>query len=337
MTFTFLGFKRAMISNMLAFCLVLSGMSISSSGFANYLTHPQSSEFIDQMVGDHGFERQQLERWLASAKKKQSILDAISRPAEKRLTWSGYSKIFIKPARIAKGKSFMEAYAAELSRAEEEYGVPREIITAIIGVETRYGENKGSYRVIDALSTLGFDYPPRSKFFRKELGQVLLLAREQGFDPLALKGSYAGAMGYGQFIPSSYRHYAVDFDGDAIADILDNPIDAIGSVANYFARHKWKAGEGVAFEATFDTNEYKALIHKGLKPKFTMADMQSVGLQNAIDIPDSDAAKIQILKGENGEELWVTQHNFYVITRYNHSHLYAMAVYQLAKALGLDS
>jgi len=304
------------------------------SGFADYLGHEKANAFIDDVVSKHQFDKGELQSLFAKAEKKDSILEAISRPAEKRLEWSGYRKIFMTDDRIKRGKSFIETYQKDLMRAEQKFGVPIEIIAAIIGVETRYGSNKGSYRVIDALATLAFDYPPRSKFFTSELEQALLLSKEQGFDPLELKGSYAGAMGYGQFIPSSYRHYAVDFDGDGVVDILNNPVDAIGSVANYFAKHKWHTGEGVAFNlSSTDAAKHQKYISKKLKPAHTIGDLRASNIELPDQLKADIAAKLQPLLGESGDELWLTLHNFYVITRYNHSHLYAMAVFQLSEAL----
>jgi membrane-bound lytic murein transglycosylase B len=301
--------------------------------YADYLGNQDAQIFIDDMVKKHQFEKGQLQAIFKQAEKKDSILKAISRPAEKRLEWSGYRKIFLSGDRAVKGKAFINKYHDIFERAEKKYGVPAHIISAIIGVETRYGKHKGSYRVIDALSTLAFDYPPRSKFFKSELEQVLLLAKEQNFKPLELKGSYAGAMGYGQFIPSSYRHYAVDFDGDNVVDILNNPVDAIGSVANYFKMHKWHASEPITFQVTVSGSEYKALLNKKLKPKNTLAEIKAAGVEIPVQYELSQAAKLQELQGENGSEYWVTLNNFYVITRYNHSHLYAMAVFQLANEI----
>ena len=220
-----------------------------------------------------------------------------------------------------------------LREQKAEYGVPAEIIAAIIGVETRYGANKGSYRVVDALSTLAFDYPPRSKFFKSELKQVFLLAREQGFAVDELKGSYAGAMGFGQFIPSSYRHYAVDFDGDGVADILNNPVDAIGSVANYFVKHKWREGEPVAYQVEYTGAADSELFYKNLKPKHKLSELYQNGVSEIKGADASKSARLLLLNAEQGPQHWVTAHNFYVITRYNHSHLYAMAVFQLSEAL----
>ncbi|TGN38217.1 lytic murein transglycosylase B [Marinobacter confluentis] len=285
------------------------------------------------MVEDYGFEAGRVERLLSDAQRKQAILDSISRPAEKTMEWHSYRKIFIRPERIAQGQEFMASHADALARAEQEYGVPPEIIAAIIGVETWYGRYLGNYRVLDALATLAFDYPPRSRFFRSELEQFLLMTREQGLDPLALKGSYAGAMGYGQFISSSYRHYAVDFDQDGVADILTNPVDAIGSVANYFSEHHWRAGEPVADRLSQDLPADSRLLTSGLKPSLNVADYRKAGLPVPDSVSDALPARALRLKAESNHEVWLTYRNFYVITRYNHSHLYAMAVHQLSEAL----
>jgi len=308
---------------------------VSSVTFADYSQNDDVKAFINDMVTKHKFGRAELQSVFSEAQKKDSILEAISRPAEKRLEWSGYRKIFLTSDRIKRGKTFIREHKETLKRAELKYGVPAHIIAAIIGVETRYGRQKGNYRVIDSLSTLAFDYPPRSKFFKSELEHVLLLSKEQGFKPLDLTGSYAGAMGYGQFIPSSYRNFAVDFDGDNIADILNNPIDAIGSVANYFAKHKWRSGEAVSFrlKSGEQGKRFKEVVHSKLKPKHTLADLGKVGVSIPEKFDMTKKAKLQVLQGASGEEYWVTLHNFYVITRYNHSHLYAMAVHQLAEEL----
>ena len=211
--------------------------------FADYESRDSVKDFINELAVEDGFNREQLAEIFEQVEKKQRIIDLISRPAEKAKPWHEYREIFVTAPRIAAGVEFWEENEAALNRAGSKFGIPIEIIVAVIGVETNYGRNKGSFRVMDALSTLAFDYPPRARFFRSELRELLLLAREENKYPLELIGSYAGAMGYGQFIPSSFRAYAIDFDGDGARDIWSNQTDAIGSVANYFFRHGWD-GEG---------------------------------------------------------------------------------------------
>ena len=326
-------FFTSVLVMFLAACSSLVWSANANNDTDSYANRETVTSFIDDMVSTHKFDKVVLEKMFADAKRKDSILKAISRPAEKRLEWAAYRKIFITNDRISRGLKFMKTYRDTLSKAEKRFGVPAEIVAAIIGVETRYGRNKGSYRVLDALSTLAFDYPPRAKFFKKELEEMLLLAREQGFDVPALKGSYAGAMGYGQFIPSSYRHYAIDFDNDDVADILDNPVDAIGSVANYFVAHKWQAGEPVAFQSKVAGEGFQTLLEKSLKPSRSLKEMREQGVEIAEGYDMSQLAKLLELNADSGKEYWVALHNFYVITRYNHSHMYAMAVFQLASAL----
>ncbi len=306
-------------------------LSLPAASWANYLDHEQAKPFTDRMVSEHGFERSRVEALLAQAERKQSILDAIARPAERTLEWKDYRRIFIQESRIEQGVEFWREHRDTLERAHKEYGVPPQIIVAIIGVETRYGRHKGNYRVLDALATLGFDYPPRSKFFGKQLEEYLLMTREQSLDPLDLKGSYAGAMGFGQFIPSSYRSFAVDFDGDGVADIVNNPVDAIGSVANYFARHHWRQGEAVVLAADVAKQHDAEVFEAGLKPKWSVAQLADKGVRSYARLDgDAMASAIRFI-GDEGEEHWLGLHNFYVITRYNHSSMYAMAVYQLSQ------
>ena len=300
---------------------------------AGYEQNPEAIAFMEQLSAEQGFEQRDLQQWFTSAEKKQPILDAISRPAEKVLTWGEYRNIFLTHSRIEKGVEFWRHNREVLAEVEQKYGVPAEIIVAIIGVETLYGKHKGSYRVIDALSTLAFDYPKRQPFFTKELKHYLLLAREQGQDPLALMGSYAGAMGYGQFMPSSFREYAVDYDGDHFADIWNNEHDAIASVANYFVRHGWVAGDPIAFPAKVTAAFNSEVVRISLKPYFTVGQLQQKGF-SADQVLTADApATAMALDGDQGVEYWLGLNNFYVITRYNHSHMYAMAVYQLSQEI----
>lgn len=298
------------------------------------LDYEASLQFIEDMKARHGFDAQQLADLLAQTRIREDILKAIARPAEKK-PWHQYRPIFVTPARIAGGVEFWQEHAATLARAEQQYGVPAEIIVAIIGVETRYGAHTGRYRVIDALSTLAFAYPPRSQFFTSELEQYLLMTREEQVDPLALKGSYAGAMGQPQFISSSFRNYAVDFDADGRRDIWNDPADAIGSVANYFNRHGWHQGEPVTARVKVAAVSDPALLGSTeLKPELPLATLRDKGVGA---IPDDFAAELPAamigLEQEDGIEYWLGLQNFYVITRYNHSALYAMAVYQLSQEI----
>ncbi|ABC32491.1 lytic murein transglycosylase B [Hahella chejuensis KCTC 2396] len=319
---------------------VFSALGISAVNAAEesvaYKSHPEAKKFIASMATKHGFDKAQLQQIFAGTEKKQDIIDAMKRPAEKVLEWKDYRRIFLTDQRIAGGKEFMKENKDALIRAEAEYGVPAQVITAIIGVETLYGRHKGRYRVIDALSTLAFDYPPRSKFFRSELEHYLLLGREQGFDVMSLTGSYAGAMGYGQFIPSSYRSYAVDFNGDKIADILTDKTDAIGSVANYLARHGWRQGESVAMQVEMKEAPPAALLPKKQKPAHSVGKLKKAGVPVPESLDDKARARLMALEAETSKEYWLGLQNFYVITRYNHSDLYAMAVFQLSEAIRND-
>jgi membrane-bound lytic murein transglycosylase B len=300
---------------------------------SGYSQHPEAVALIDEMVAE-GADRAYLVGLLDQAQRQESILKAMSRPAEKRLTWGEYRKIFIEQKRIDQGIQFWREHADTLARAEREYGVPAEVIVAIIGVETRYGRITGSYRVLDALATLGFDYPKRGAFFRGELKEYVQLVKEEQVDPLSLKGSYAGAMGYGQFIPSSFRAYAVDFDGDNKRDIWGNPVDAIGSVANYFARHGWKPGEPVTSNVVINGAADASWFNAGLKPDVTLAQWAERGISTRKDLDQTQKATLMQLEMAEGDEYRFGLHNFYVITRYNHSRLYGMAVHELSQMIG---
>lgn len=296
------------------------------------IDRPEVQKFIDEMVNEHDFDADSLTDIFSRAKVSKSIVKAISRPAEAK-PWYKYRPIFLTDDRIKLGVKFLQKNEESLRRAEEVYGVPAEIIVAIIGVETRYGKHAGKYKVINSLSTLAFNYPKRSKFFRNELIQFLLLAREQLMDPLSVNGSYAGAMGIPQFISSSYRNYAVDFDEDGKIDIWDNTVDAIGSVGNYFKQHGWQAGKAIANRAEVANDNYLAILSKGLEPHVSTVELVDYGI-TAAQMPDENI-DIKFLEYElkNGREFWLGFDNFYVITRYNHSALYAMAVYQLSEEI----
>ena len=300
---------------------------------AGVLERPEMQRFIDRMTSEHGIPRAELETLFAQVETDPRVIERITRPAE-ALPWHRYRRIFVTESRIRQGIDFWNRHAETLARAEREYGVPPEIITAIIGVETRYGRHRGGYPVITALTTLGLDYPRRSRFFLRELEEFLLLTRAEGLDPLGVMGSYAGAMGQPQFIASSYRRYAVDFDGDGVRDLLDNTEDAIGSVANYFRRHGWRPGGAVAFPARVDAAKAAPLVEAGYKPHLPAARLGEYGVRPEAPLPaDARVALVALERADGGKEHWVVLPNFYVITRYNHSPLYAMAVYQLAQAI----
>ena len=299
---------------------------------ADLLQRAEVTSFIRDMVAEYNYDADELNDVLGRVQLSEKVIAAISRPAE-ALPWYRYRSIFMKPGRIKGGVEFWRRNKAQLERTTEEYGIPAEIMVAIIGVETKYGRIKGSFKVINSLSTLAFDYPKRSKFFSGELKHYLLLIREQSLDPHMLKGSYAGAMGIPQFIPSSYRAYAVDFDEDGLIDIWENPTDAIGSVGNYFKQHGWREGAGIITPASIPDTDISALLTKGLEPKLTMADVMAGGVTAEEEIDAAEKVKLLQLENKDGYEYWVALHNFYVITRYNHSALYAMAVYQLATAI----
>ncbi|MAI16065.1 MAG: lytic murein transglycosylase B [Gammaproteobacteria bacterium] len=300
----------------------------------SYLSRAEVDAYIEELIQQHNFSRPELEEVLAAAERRQDIIDLMRRPAERRLNWHEYSKIFLDEQRIVGGVEFWQQNQATLERAQKEYGVAPEVIVAIIGVETRYGRVTGRHRVVDALMTLAFDYPPRASFFRKELTQFLLLAREEGKNPISLTGSYAGAMGFGQFIPSSYRSYAVDFDQDGVRDIWQNRIDAIGSVANYFSRHGWRGAEQVTLPVQIkaETEQLLSIANQSLKPAHSIAEMAEMGvIVDGLD-PDARVLLLRLLGGEK-PEYWLGFDDFYVITRYNHSRLYAMAVHQLGQEI----
>jgi membrane-bound lytic murein transglycosylase B len=324
--------KKPMIKDryrqFLACCLLATTAPLAS---AHYAALPAAQHVITA-AADEGVDAQWATDVLTAASRQQSILDAIARPAEKTKPWHEYRQIFLTKERIAAGAAFAREYADTLSTVSRETGVPAALITAIIGVETYYGRITGNYRVIDALATLAFDYPKRSPFFTKELVHFLVLAHESGKDPLSLKGSYAGAMGYGQFMPSSYRAYAIDHDGDNVIDIWDNPADAIASVANYFLAHGWQPGEPVVVPAV-NHAEDEGIFEGGLKPRHTVAALEAMGFRSSAALAGDQDGRPMKLQGEEDWEYWLGLHNFYVITRYNHSAMYALAVWQLSEAI----
>jgi peptidoglycan lytic transglycosylase B len=317
--------------------LLLCGLLLLTSlpGIALDVDEPEVRAFIDEMVTEHDYDREALVAALSSAERKQNIIDAISKPAEKTLTWAEYRAIFITPERIEAGVRFWEENEEMLARIARDTGVAPEILIGIIGVETYFGKITGNYRVLDALSTLAFYYPPRAAFFRKELVQFFLLVREEEMAAADATGSYAGAMGRPQFMPSSYRAYAVDSTDDGKRDIWNNWTDVAGSIANYFNAHGWRSGDEVVAQASLGT-QWKGDPPEPanvLTPQASVGSLSESGVVFATDLPADDDAALLAYAGADGAEYWVGFHNFFVITRYNRSAMYALAVYQLGCAV----
>ena len=313
----------------LLFCC---GLIISFNALAAIEETELFNGFVNTMVEKHQFDDAALKQLFQSVEIKENIIKAMERPAE-GLPWYKYRKIFMTDKRILGGVTFWQENEVALLEVESKTGVPAEIIVAIIGVETQYGGNTGHHRVIDALSTLGFAYPKRSQFFLGELESFLILCREEKMNPLEPTGSYAGAMGIPQFMPSSYRAYAADFENDKKRDIWNNPADAIASVANYFIKHNWQKGGDVAFPVTTEGDTYQQALTEGLKPDLKWLDLQALSVSSQQTLKQDEIVKLLSYQQEEQNDLWVGLHNFYVITRYNHSSLYAMAVYQLSQAV----
>lgn len=305
----------------------------------DFANNPNAQQFIDKMVNKHGFDRQQLQEILSQAKRLDSVLrlmdnqaptTSVKPPSGPNGAWLRYRKKFITPDNVQNGVVFWNQYEDALNRAWQVYGVPPEIIVGIIGVETRWGRVMGKTRILDALATLSFNYPRRAEYFSGELETFLLMARDEQDDPLNLKGSFAGAMGYGQFMPSSYKQYAVDFSGDGHINLWD-PVDAIGSVANYFKAHGWVKGDQVAVMA----NGQAPGLPNGFKTKYSISQLAAAGLTPQQPLGNHQQASLLRLDVGTGYQYWYALPNFYTITRYNHSTHYAMAVWQLGQAVAL--
>ena len=305
----------------------------------DFANNPNAQQFIDKMVNKHGFDRQQLQEILSQAKRLDSVLrlmdnqaptTSVKPPSAPNGAWLRYRKKFITPDNVQNGVVFWNQYEDALNRAWQVYGVPPEIIVGIIGVETRWGRVMGKTRILDALATLSFNYPRRAEYFSGELETFLLMARDEQDDPLNLKGSFAGAMGYGQFMPSSYKQYAVDFSGDGHINLWD-PVDAIGSVANYFKAHGWVKGDQVAVMA----NGQAPGLPNGFKTRYSISQLAAAGLTPQQPLGNHQQASLLRLDVGSGYQYWYGLPNFYTITRYNHSTHYAMAVWQLGQAVAL--
>jgi len=302
---------------------------------ASYAERPEVQAFVDDMAKRHGFVRSELRRVFAQARRAEPVLEAIARPAERVRTWEEYRALLVGERRIAEGVEFWKKYPRTLERAERKYGVPPEYVVAIIGVETFYGRNTGNWRVVDALTTLAFDYPPRARFFRSELEQYLLFARAAGIDVFSVRGSYAGAIGLPQFMPSSTRQYAVDFDGNGKIDLQKSRSDAIGSVANFLKVHGWQRDAGVLLAARVSGEAWRALADGGLGPPRQSADaLREAGVEfEPSQPPNASVMLVELASLERPSDFRVALRNFWVITRYNRSTFYAAAVADLAKEL----
>lgn len=306
----------------LSFTLLLLAQSCAAAEL------PGIPPFIDEMVSKHQFKRDELEQIFQRTQRVQAVIDAISLPATIK-PWPEYRANFINKKRIQEGLIFWMRYEEVLKRAEWEYGVPQEIIVAVIGVETMYGRNSGRFSALEALTTLAFDYPPRANFFRSELEHYLLLAREQDWELFKVKSSYAGALGIPQFMPSSYLNHAADYDNDNMIDLLNEPVDAIGSVANYLKNYGWRRGEPVAVLARVSEKARGGDLSKAR----SLATWADAGVTPAVTIANEKPALLLDFTVAEGKEYWLTFNNFRVITLYNNSNFYAMSVYQLADAI----
>lgn len=305
---------------------------------SNFSQRKEVQDFIEAVANKHHLEKKQLTHWFNQYESSKDIIQRISKPAEK-LSWQQYKKIFLTQKRINAGVQFWKKHQASLNRAEKKFGVPPEIVVSILGVETFYGKQTGRYPVLQALSTLAFDYPPRAKFFKQELENFLVLTHENKLNPLALKGSYAGAMGTPQFIPSSYRSFAIDFANKGSVD-LNNTVNAIGSTANYLYAHGYKSNQAIVHQATVNGEKHekiKRATSKNSKPTLSLSNLASHGITpnntTKSKLTNKKLSLIELEGKDKSKEYWLGENNFYVITRYNHSINYAMVVYQLAQSL----
>jgi membrane-bound lytic murein transglycosylase B len=322
-----------MFRNVLYFIATVA-MLLTSFGVeaAEAALRPEMEAFIEQMQTRHGYDAAALRKAFQQVQPRPSIIRAMSAPSTSR-PWFEYRRRIVDPVRIDNGVRFWRENAAALERASKEFGVPEELIVATIGVETLYGRNMGTLKVLDALSTLAFDYPPRAEFFRGELEEYLLLTRESGVRPGTLRGSYAGAIGMPQFLPSSYRKYAVDFDGDGRRDLVDSAADAIGSIANYYRSFGWKKGAPTIVAAEPGEADLGPILAGGIRPHITIAELRKRGVIVQEPVDELAEATVFYVQTEAGPKLLLGLNNFYVITRYNRSINYAMAVWELAVAV----
>lgn len=309
-------------------------ISFLLSSCASSINHQDNTQaFIQTVAAKDNFDPAQLDQLFSKVYINHAVLKSMKKPKEFHTPWYKYRAIFIQSSRAKQGADFWTAHQTTFTKAQQQYGVPPQIILAILGVETRYGALQGNYKAIDSLATLAFAYPPRETYFQNELEQYLLLTRDLALDPLTLNSSYAGAVGYPQFMPSSYRKYAVSSTNTA-ADLWNNPNDAILSVANYFHHFNWLPNQPIAIPAIMTGNQYLSFpLNKALKTPFTVKRLANYGIKPAQYLAPNTPVNLIMLDGKQGPEYWITLHNFYVITRYNTSTFYAMAVYQLSQQI----
>ncbi len=342
---------RRALATLAALCVL--GASACGGAFAApaapttpYGKRAEVHVFIGEMVERHGFVEKELKFMFSRAKRLPAILKAIEPQPLGARSWEAYRALFVSERHIGGGLAFWRANGAALERAARDYGVPEELIVAIIGVETFYGRHTGRWRVVDALSTLAFDYPPRAEFFRKELEHYLVFARDAGMDVFSVHGSYAGAIGIPQFMPGSYLRYAVDFDGDGVRDLRANAADAIGSVGNFLKEHGWRAGEPVLVAASLQGEAWRAYANGDIEPRHALAELKQAGVapQAGVDAQtgiaalagapaEAKAVLIELGTPQRASDWRLGFHNFWVLTRYNRSAFYASAVYDLAQEL----
>lgn len=320
---------RATILIWFAGIFAFTGANLAQGASA---VRPEVKAFIEEMVQKHRFHRSALHGLFRQIQLRPAVIRAISSPITAR-PWHEFRQRYVDATRIAQGVAFWQRHADTLARASRDFGVPAEIIVATLGIETIYGRTTGRFRVLEALATLAFDYPPRAEFFRGELEEYLLLARETGMDPLSAKGSYAGAMGIPQFLPSSYRRYAVDFDGNGKRDLWRDPADAIGSVANYYRSLGWRPGEQAIVPAKVVNDDIDALLASGIKPYANARQLERNGVFPLEAVPDDAEVALFSVQEPGGLRYFLGLNNFYVITRYNRSVNYAMAVLELGRVL----
>ncbi|HHF7344996.1 TPA: lytic murein transglycosylase B [Legionella feeleii] len=315
----------------LAFLTLFSSYAVQAD--PAFVQRKDVQQFINKMVKQHGFNKKELTQIMSDVQLQPQIIESMEKPYEKK-TWDVYKQLFLTPQRVQGGIEFWKANRVSLEKAEKKYGVPANVIVAILGIETLYGKHQGNYRVIDALSTLAFNYPKRSQFFSKELGEYLLLCREHHVSPTQYLGSYAGAMGKPQFMPSSYRYYAANFTGNPKKDLMNDDAAVIASVANYFHKHGWKINQGIAQPAVVEGARYKKINPNYKTAVYRLNQLIAAGIKPlTASVNTPTRVGLIELTTQTGQEFWLAYPNFYVITRYNTSPQYAMAVYLLSQQL----